>query len=139
MLHHSTGDLQHIQAAYRLNRKNYLKYSQLVRTFLEGKGKLSHLLSTGLDLMLRMKKIQSQWHSYRIQWQRRSAICIETTCPDDAVILKNYTKKDRIYNFLVSLNVEYDQVRVQILGKELPSLNETIRIIWAKESRKSHA
>ncbi|KAI3470208.1 hypothetical protein Pfo_026871 [Paulownia fortunei] len=41
------GDLQNIQAAYRLNGTNYLKWSQLVRTFLKGKGKLSHLLGTG--------------------------------------------------------------------------------------------
>lgn len=43
----STGDLQNIQASYRLNGKNYLKWSQLVRTFLKGKGKLGHLLGTG--------------------------------------------------------------------------------------------
>jgi len=29
-----------------LNGKNYLKWSQLIRTFLKGKGKLSHLLGT---------------------------------------------------------------------------------------------
>ena len=42
-----TGDLQHIQAGYRLNGKNYLKWSQYVRTYLKGKGKLSHLLGEG--------------------------------------------------------------------------------------------
>ena len=41
------GELQSLQAAYRLNRKNCLKWSQLIRTFLKGKGKLSHLLGTG--------------------------------------------------------------------------------------------
>ena len=43
----STTELQNIQAAYRLNGKNYLKWSQLVRMFLKGKGKLGHLLKTG--------------------------------------------------------------------------------------------
>ena len=43
----SDGELQNLQAAYRLNGKNYLKWSQLIRTFLKGKGKLSHLLGTG--------------------------------------------------------------------------------------------
>ncbi|KAK8328589.1 hypothetical protein V6Z12_A11G261900 [Gossypium hirsutum] len=42
-----TTELQNIQAAYRLNGKNYLKWSQLVCTFLNGRGKLSHLLGTG--------------------------------------------------------------------------------------------
>ena len=41
-----TGELQNIQAAYRLNGKNYLKWSQLVHTFLKGRSKLSHLLGT---------------------------------------------------------------------------------------------
>ena len=38
--------LQNIQAAYRLNGKNYLKWSQLVRTMLKGKRKISHLMGT---------------------------------------------------------------------------------------------
>ncbi|RVW77005.1 hypothetical protein CK203_036884 [Vitis vinifera] len=38
------GELQNIQAAYRLNGKNYLKWSQLVRTVLKGKWKISHLI-----------------------------------------------------------------------------------------------
>ncbi|KAL5843727.1 hypothetical protein ACOSQ3_009718 [Xanthoceras sorbifolium] len=41
------GELPNIQATYRLNGKNYLKWSQLVRTHLKGRGKLSHLLGTG--------------------------------------------------------------------------------------------
>ncbi|KAK8318017.1 hypothetical protein V6Z12_A13G147900 [Gossypium hirsutum] len=41
-----TSKLQNIQAAYRLNGKNYQKWSQLVHTFLKGRGKLSHLLRT---------------------------------------------------------------------------------------------
>lgn len=43
----STEDLQNIPAAHRLNGKNYLKWSQFVRTFLKGRGKISHLLGIG--------------------------------------------------------------------------------------------
>ena len=43
----SAGELQNIQPSLRLNGQNYLKWSQFVRTFLKGKGKLSHLLGTG--------------------------------------------------------------------------------------------
>ena len=46
-------------------------------------------------------------------------------------------EKDRVYDFLVGLNVEFDQVRVQILSKELPTLNETISIFQAEESKRS--
>ena len=41
------GELQNIQATYRLDGKNYLKWSQLVRTVLKRKGKISHLMGTG--------------------------------------------------------------------------------------------
>ena len=44
---HNSGELSNIQTTYRLNGKNYLKWSQLVRTFLKGKGELSHLLGIG--------------------------------------------------------------------------------------------
>ena len=49
--------------------------------------------------------------------------------------MKNYIKKVWVYDFLVDLNVEFDQVRVQILSKELPTLNETTSIIQVEESR----
>ncbi|KAI6704296.1 hypothetical protein NL676_013432 [Syzygium grande] len=42
-----TGDLQNVRVTYRLNEKNYLKWSQFVKTYLKGKGRLSHLLGTG--------------------------------------------------------------------------------------------
>lgn len=41
------GELHSIQPAYRLNGKNYLKWAQLIRTVLKGKGKLSYLTGTG--------------------------------------------------------------------------------------------
>ena len=44
------GELQNIQVAYRLDGKNYLKWSQLVRTVLKGKGKIGHLMGTGPKL-----------------------------------------------------------------------------------------
>jgi len=40
----NSEELLNIQAAYRQNGKNYLRWSQVVRTSLKGKGKLSHLL-----------------------------------------------------------------------------------------------
>ena len=45
-------------------------------------------------------------------------------CSEDAATLKKFIGKDQVYDFLVSFNVEFDQVGLQILGKEdLPSLN----------------
>ncbi|KAG6735946.1 hypothetical protein POTOM_061371 [Populus tomentosa] len=59
-------------------------------------------------------------------------------CSDDAMILKNYVKRERIFEFLAGLNIEFDQIRVQILGKEtLPSLNEVFSVIRAEEGRRT--
>ena len=40
-------ELQNIQVAYRLDGKFYLKWSQLIRIVLKGKGKINHLMGTG--------------------------------------------------------------------------------------------
>ena len=63
--------------------------------------------------------------------------CIERKCSKDVAILKNYIEKDRVYNFLVGLDAKFDPVGFPILIKELPTLNETISIIQAKESKRS--
>ena len=56
---------------------------------------------------------------------------------EDATTLRKLIEKNWIYEFLVGLWPEYDQVKVQILSKdELPSLDETIAIIRVKESRR---
>ncbi|TXG48410.1 hypothetical protein EZV62_027704 [Acer yangbiense] len=59
-------------------------------------------------------------------------------CSDDSAILKKFIERDRIYDFLAGLNAEFDQVRIQILGREeLPPLNEAISMVRAEESRGS--
>ena len=61
---------------------------------------------------------------------------IEMKCSDDATLLKNFMEKERIYTFLARLNIEFDPVQVQVLGKEeVPSLNETIAIIHGEGQR----
>jgi hypothetical protein len=58
-------------------------------------------------------------------------------CSDDVVILKKYKEIERIFEFLAGLNIKFDQVRVQILGKEsLPLLNEVFSLIRAEERRR---
>jgi hypothetical protein len=58
-------------------------------------------------------------------------------CSDDVVILKKYMEIERIFEFLAGLNIEFDQVRVQILGNEsLPLLNEVLSLIRAEEGRR---
>ncbi|RVW66512.1 Retrovirus-related Pol polyprotein from transposon RE1 [Vitis vinifera] len=114
-----SGELQNIQAAYRLDGKNYLKWSQLVRTVLKGKGKISHLMGTGPKLGDPHFEAWDEEDSMIMAW------VIKTKCPEDAAILKDFIEQDRVYDFLVGLNPEFDQVRIQILGKqEVPCFNE---------------
>ncbi|XP_022632117.1 uncharacterized protein LOC111240756 [Vigna radiata var. radiata] len=62
---------------------------------------------------------------------------IKAKCSEDSTILRAYIEQDRVYDFLVGLNPEYDQVRIQILGKEkVPRLNEVVAIIRSEESRR---
>lgn len=47
---------------------------------------------------------------------------------------------DRVYDFFVGLNPEFDQVRFQFLGRDQNSfLNEVIDIIQSEESRRGVA
>ena len=55
-------------------------------------------------------------------------------CSEDATMLRRFVDRERIFKFLVGLNIEFDQVRVQVLRKEdLSSINEVFSIIWAEE------
>ena len=180
-----SGGLQNIQAAYRLDGKNYLKWSQLVHSMLKGKGKISHLmgigpkpgdprfevwdeedsmimawlwnsmipeisdtcmfLATAKDIWdtieqtyskardaaqvyeVKVKTIAAKQESKTVTeyanqlktlWQELDHYrVIKTKCPEDAFVLKDFIKQDRVYAFLVGLNPEFDQVRIQILSK----------------------
>lgn len=200
-----TGELQNIQVAYRLNGKNYLKWSQMVRKFLKGRGKLGHLLGNGPkqgdpkfdawdeqdsmvmswlwnsmvleinDTCMFLNTAKDIWEAVRQTYSKVRdaaqiyAIKIKVTaskqgdrsvteysnllkglwqemdhyqsiqmkCSEDVAALQRFVEKDRIYDFLAGLNIEFDAVRIQILGKEdLPSLNETIAIVLAEEGRR---
>ena len=63
---------------------------------------------------------------------------IKMKCNKDTTMMLKFVKRERIFDFLTGLNVEYDKVKVQVLGKEdLPPLNEVFSIIRAEEGRRS--
>jgi hypothetical protein len=60
---------------------------------------------------------------------------IKTHRAVDSTIIKKFIKQDRVYDFLMGLNPEFDQVRIQILGKpQVPSLNEVVAIARSDKS-----
>ncbi|XP_039145764.1 uncharacterized protein LOC120283005 [Dioscorea cayenensis subsp. rotundata] len=59
-------------------------------------------------------------------------------CNDDTQTLLKLLEEERIFQFLAGLNIEFDQVRVQQLGKEeTPSLEEVYSAIKAEENRRT--
>ena len=54
---------------------------------------------------------------------------IKMKCNEDAAMMLKFVERERIFDFFAGLNVEYDQVKVQVLGKEdLPPLNEVFSL-----------
>ncbi|KAJ1418852.1 Retrotransposon gag domain [Sesbania bispinosa] len=180
------GELQNIHSAYRLNGRNYLKWAQLVRTVLKGKGKLSHLTESGpkqedpkfttwdeedsmimawlwnsmipeiSDTCMFLNSAKEIWDAVEQTYSKAKDVAqvyevkvktlaakqgnktvteyanqlkslwmeldhyrvIKAKCTEDSALLKEYIKQDSVYDFLVGLNPEFDQVRIQILGKQ---------------------
>lgn len=57
-------------------------------------------------------------------------------CSKDTATLNIVVERDRIFDFLAGLNVEFDPIRVQILGKEkFPDLNEVFYTVRSEETR----
>ena len=76
-----------------------------------------------------LKTLWREFDHYRV---------IKTKCPQDAAVLKDFIEQYRVYNLLVGLNPEFDQVRIQVLGKlEVPCFNEVVTLIRGEESRRS--
>ncbi|GAV66127.1 UBN2_3 domain-containing protein, partial [Cephalotus follicularis] len=153
-------DLQNVRATYRLHEKNYLKWSQFVKTYLKGKGRLNHLLRTGqkprdpkfdtwdeadstimswlwdlMDPAISDTCIATKQGSRTNLWQELNHHRVfEMKCPEDLATLKIFVEKDWVYDFQADLNHEFDQVKIQILRKEeIPSLEETISLIQAED------
>ena len=58
-------------------------------------------------------------------------------CSTDVATLSRIIKRYRIVEFLVGLNAEFDQVRIQIFDrKKLPSLNEVFAMVRSEENRR---
>ncbi|KAK2419471.1 hypothetical protein QL285_041567 [Trifolium repens] len=62
---------------------------------------------------------------------------LKMECSQDTVILNVVIERDRIFDFLAGLNVEFGPIRVQILGKEkLLTLTEVFYTVPSEETRR---
>lgn len=58
-------------------------------------------------------------------------------CSEDAAMMLKFVEGERVYEFLTGFNIEYDQVRVQIFGKDpLPTLSEVFSTVRSEEGRR---
>ena len=44
---------------------------------------------------------------------------IKMKCWEDVAMILKYVERERIFDFLVSLNLEYDQVKIQVLERKM--------------------
>ena len=77
-----------------LKQRTRLKYEVKVKTVAAKQGRK---MVTGYAYLL-----QNLW------WELDHHRVIETKCAEDAMVLKNYIEKDRVCDFLVGLNAEFD-------------------------------
>ena len=110
-----------IQQTYSKAKDAAQVYEVKVKTFAAKQG--SKIVT---EYANQLKTLWQELDHYRV---------IKTKCPEDAVDLKDFIEQDRVYNFLLGLNPEFDQVRIQILGKqEVPCFNEVMALIRGEES-----
>ncbi|GAV66123.1 UBN2_3 domain-containing protein [Cephalotus follicularis] len=58
--------------------------------------------------------------------------------PVELVTYQKDTEKERVYEFLAGLNPEFDQIRVQVLGRvPFPTLREAYNMVQREETRRS--
>ena len=105
-----------IQQTYSKARDATQVYEVKVKTIVAKQGS-----KTVTEYANQLKTLWQELGHYRM---------IKTICPEDAVVLKDFVEQDRVYDFLVGLNPEFNQVRIQILGKqEVPCFNEVVALI----------
>ncbi|KAL5804087.1 hypothetical protein ACOSQ3_030887 [Xanthoceras sorbifolium] len=140
----------------RLNGDNFLRWSQSVRMYIRGRGKIGYL--TGEKKEPKPEDpAYSTWdaeNSMVMTWLVNSMtedisgnyMCYSTANElwdnwksiEDANYNKKTVEAHRIYKFLAGLNVEFDEVRGRIIGRSpLPPIGEVFAEVRREESRRS--
>ena len=113
-----------IQQTYSKARDAAQVYEVKVKTIAAKQGS-----KTITEYVNQLKTLWQELDHYRV---------IKTKCPKDTVVLKDSIEQDIVHDFLVGLNPKFDQVRIQILGKqEGLCFNEVVALIRGEESRRS--
>ena len=77
-------------------------------------------------------KLSSLWQE--LDYYQNFQAC----CSQNAMNFQEMIAKKRVYDFLAGLNMEYDQIRVQVLGRHsFSSVREAYACVLQEESRRS--
>ncbi|KAL6323722.1 hypothetical protein AAG906_002190 [Vitis piasezkii] len=150
----------------RLNGDNFLRWSQSVRMYIGGRGKMGYLTgekkapvvddpnyaiwdaknSMIFELTLKLGEIRqgedniTKYFNYlkRI-WQDLDLFnTYEWKSAEDGLHHKETMEDNRIFKFLAGLNVEFDEVRGRIIGRQpLPSIGEVFSEVRREESKRN--
>ena len=116
---------------WEVAKQTYSKV-QDVSVIYEVKTKISSTKQGGMTVTEYYNSMNGLWLELD-QYQK-----IKMVCSADAATLNKIMERDRIVEFLAGLNSVFDQVRVQILGREkLPSLNEVFAMVRSEENRQA--
>ncbi|GMP88706.1 hypothetical protein CsSME_00040591 [Camellia sinensis var. sinensis] len=120
----------------RLNGDNFLRWSQSVRMYIRGQGKIGYITGD--------KKAPAVNDPLFDSWDAENSMDLdifntyEWKSVDDCNHHKKTVEDSRIYKFLAGLNIEFDEVRGRIIGRPpLPSIGEVFAEVRREESRRS--
>ena len=90
-----------IQQTYSKARDTAQVYEVKVKTIAAKQGS-----KTVTEYANQLKALWQELDHYKV---------IKTKCPEDATVLKDFIEQDIVYDFLVGLNLKFDQVRSRFL------------------------
>ncbi|XP_019055733.1 PREDICTED: uncharacterized protein LOC109115804 [Nelumbo nucifera] len=142
----------------KLDGTNFLEWSQSAKLTIEGRGKLGFITSKEVkpkpedpnyskweqDNLLVMswlgeKLVAMYFSSLQSVWEEIDHLeALEWKDPIDAKQYRKCIEKNRVFDFLVGLNADYDFTRQHILSADILSLSTAYSLVQNEESRRCH-
>lgn len=127
---------------------NYMHYAMMkelwdnINHMYSNLGNQSHVYEITLkldEIWQREDNVTEYFNSLKCLWQDLVLFSdYEWKLPDDCNHNKNMVGNHQIFKFVAGLNIEFDEVRGRIIGRQrLPSLEEVFSKLRREESRRS--
>ncbi|RVW43202.1 hypothetical protein CK203_089733 [Vitis vinifera] len=149
----TTSESHSIQiTTIRLNGDNFLRWPQSVRMYIRGRGKMGYLTGEKKapavddpnyaiwDAKNSMDNVTKYFNSLKRIWQDLDLFnTYEWKSAEDGRHHKKTMEDNRIFKFLVGLNVEFDEIKGRIIGRQPlpPSIDEVFSEVRREENRRN--